>query len=108
MATARAPRRPESSRPSAADSPEGRQEQLARILRSETFQQADRLKRFLTFIVTEAIAGRQSDLKEYVIGAQVFRKEESFPYSFLHFGFIFGEVFKAAKQSFGTVTNGKV
>ncbi len=49
-----------------------------RILRSETFQQADRLKRFLTFVVTEAIAGRQAELKEYVIGVQVFRKEEEF------------------------------
>lgn len=55
-----------------------RQEQLTRILRSETFQQADRLKRFLTFVVTEAIAGRQEELKEYVIGVQVFRKEEGF------------------------------
>jgi TolB-like protein/Flp pilus assembly protein TadD len=55
-----------------------RQEQLARILRSETFQQADRLKRFLTFVVTEAISGRQEELKEYVIGVQVFRKEETF------------------------------
>jgi serine/threonine-protein kinase len=54
------------------------QDELARILRSETFQQADRLKRFLTFIVSEAIAGRQTQLKEYVIGVQVFRKEESF------------------------------
>jgi hypothetical protein len=33
--------------------------QLARILKSGTFEQADRLKRFLTFIVTEAIAGRR-------------------------------------------------
>jgi len=55
-----------------------RHEQLARILRSETFQQADRLKRFLTFVVSEAISGRQEELKEYVIGVQVFRKEESF------------------------------
>ncbi len=55
-----------------------RQEQLARILRSETFQQADRLKRFLTFVVSEAVAGRQAELKEYVIGVQVFRKEEGF------------------------------
>lgn len=53
-------------------------EQLERILRSETFQQADRLKRFLAFIVEEAMGGRQAELKEYVIGAQVFRKEESF------------------------------
>jgi serine/threonine-protein kinase len=55
-----------------------REEQLTRILRSETFQQADRLKRFLTFVVTEAINGRQDALKEYVIGVQVFRKEDSF------------------------------
>jgi TolB-like protein/Flp pilus assembly protein TadD len=59
-------------------SDKARHEQLARILRSESFQQADRLKRFLTFVVTEAIAGRQAELKEYVIGVQVFRKEESF------------------------------
>ena len=62
----------------AAASDPSRQEQLARILRSETFQQADRLKRFLTFVVTEAINGRQEELKEYVIGVQVFRKEEGF------------------------------
>src|SRR2546425_7323828 len=53
-------------------------EELDRLLRSETFQQADRLKRFLTFIVTEAVAGRGTELKEYVIGVQVFRKEDSF------------------------------
>jgi serine/threonine-protein kinase len=53
-------------------------EELERLLHSETFQQADRLKRFLTFIVTEALAGRGPDLKEYVIGVQVFRKEDSF------------------------------
>jgi TolB-like protein/Flp pilus assembly protein TadD len=52
--------------------------QLRRILRSETFHQCDRLKRFLTFIVQETAAGRASDLKEYVIGVQVFRKEDSF------------------------------
>ena len=53
-------------------------EQLQRILASATFQQGDRLKRFLTFIVNEAIAGRRNELKEYVIGVQVFGKEESF------------------------------
>ncbi len=34
-------------------------DQLSAFSRSATFQQADRLKRFLTFIVNEAIAGRQ-------------------------------------------------
>ena len=53
-------------------------EELERVLRSATFQQADRLKRFLTFIVGEATGGRGTELKEYVIGVQVFRKEDSF------------------------------
>ncbi|MEO8483029.1 MAG: tetratricopeptide repeat protein [Acidobacteriota bacterium] len=60
------------------DFPTRVREQLERILRSETFQQADRLKHFLTFIVGEAAGGRQTNLKEYVVGVQVFRKEESF------------------------------
>lgn len=53
-------------------------EALSRILASPTFQQGDRLKRFLTFIVQEAIAGHRNELKEYVIGVQVFGKEDSF------------------------------
>jgi TolB-like protein/Tfp pilus assembly protein PilF len=53
-------------------------DQLQRILASTTFQQVDRLKRFLTFIVGEAIEGRRHELKEYVIGVQVFGKEDSF------------------------------
>jgi len=53
-------------------------QQLDRILNSPTFQQVDRLKRFLTFITTEALVGRSDQLKEYVIGVQVFGKEDSF------------------------------
>jgi TolB-like protein/Flp pilus assembly protein TadD len=53
-------------------------EQLQRIIGSATFQPVDRLKRFLTFIVNEALEGRRKDLKEYVIGVQVFGKEDSF------------------------------
>jgi TolB-like protein/Flp pilus assembly protein TadD len=52
--------------------------QLNRILASKTFGQVDRLKRFVSFIVQEAVAGRGGDLKEYVIGVQVFGKESSF------------------------------
>ncbi len=55
-----------------------RRQQLERILASPTFQQVDRLKRFLSFIVTETIAGRGDQLKEYVVGVQVFGKESSF------------------------------
>jgi serine/threonine-protein kinase len=54
------------------------QDQLARLLASRTFQQVDRLKRFARFIVTETLAGRGADLKEYVIGVQVFEREDSF------------------------------
>jgi len=53
-------------------------EHLERILASQTFQQGDRLKRFLTFIVTEAMAGRRHELKEYIIGVEVFGKEDTF------------------------------
>ena len=54
------------------------QEQLDRLLASATFQQVDRLKRFLCFIVQEALAGRSDQLKEYTVGVQVFGKDESF------------------------------
>ena len=53
-------------------------DQLQRMLASTTFQQVDRLKRFLTFIVGEALEGRRNELKEYVIGVQVFGKEDAF------------------------------
>jgi serine/threonine-protein kinase len=54
------------------------QAQLNRILASKTFAQVDRLKRFLSFIVEEAVAGHAGDLKEYVVGMQVFGKEPGF------------------------------
>jgi serine/threonine-protein kinase len=53
-------------------------QQLERVLTSVTFRQVDRLKRFLNFIVTESLAGRGDQLKEYVIGVQVFDKDSSF------------------------------
>jgi serine/threonine-protein kinase len=53
-------------------------QQLARILGSKTFSQVERLKRFISFIVGETVGGRGGELKEYVIGVQVFGKEPSF------------------------------
>jgi serine/threonine-protein kinase len=53
-------------------------EQLNRILSSKAFRQADRLKRFLSFIVDETIAGRGERLKEFVVGVEVFEKPDSF------------------------------
>ncbi len=52
--------------------------ELARVLGSQTFRQVERLKRFLNFVVTEATSGRGDQLKEYVIGVQVFDKQSSF------------------------------
>src|SRR5437868_4258550 len=51
---------------------------LTRLLAGATFQQVDRLRRFLEFIVTETLAGRGNNLKEYVIGVHVFDKESTF------------------------------
>ena len=61
-----------------AAAPSKVEEQLERVLTSVTFRQVDRLKRFLNFIVSEALAGRGDQLKEYVIGVQVFDKDSSF------------------------------
>ena len=48
------------------------------MLGSATFRQVDRLKRFLSFIALETLQGHGDQLKEYVIGVQVFDKESSF------------------------------
>ena len=53
-------------------------QQLDRIGASATFQQVDRLKRFLSFVVLKTASGRATQLKEYVIGVQVFDKDASF------------------------------
>src|SRR3954462_4105172 len=53
-------------------------EQLDRVLASRPFRQVDRLRRFLSFVVAETLAGRGDQLKEYVIGVQVFDKDSSF------------------------------
>ncbi len=60
------------------DSDRANRQQLERILASPTFQPVDRLKRFLGFIVLETLAGRSDQLKEYVVGVEVFGKESSF------------------------------
>jgi len=53
-------------------------QQLDRILASKTFRQVDRLQRFLGFIVSETMAGHGDNLKEFLIGIEVFGKEASF------------------------------
>jgi TolB-like protein len=61
-----------------SDAGEKAASQLNRILASKAFRQADRLKRFLGFIVEETIAGRGERLKEFVVGVEVFGKDDSF------------------------------
>ena len=53
-------------------------EHLEHVLGSHSFEQADRLKRFLSFVVNETLSGRGDQLKEFLIGVEVFDKESSF------------------------------
>ena len=52
--------------------------QLEKILASEAFARADRMSRFLRFIVQETLKGRGAQLKEYLIGVEVFDRESSY------------------------------
>src|ERR1039457_112539 len=52
--------------------------QLDLILAMKSFRQVDRLQRFLSFIVNETLAGPGDNLKEFLIGVEVFGKEDSF------------------------------
>ena len=52
--------------------------QLERVLSSKTLVHSPQLCRFLRFIVEQEIAGQADQLKEYVLGLQVLRKDESF------------------------------
>lgn len=45
---------------------------LARILASKSFAGSDRLKEFLTFVVRQSLEGKGDELKEVVIGTELF------------------------------------
>jgi TolB-like protein/Tfp pilus assembly protein PilF len=49
--------------------------ELARLLESPIFAQSERLERFLRFTVEAALAGRADQLKEYVIGTEVYDRK---------------------------------
>lgn len=53
-------------------------EQLKRVLASPHFSETTRMKRFLTHLVNEALAGRADDLKGYALGVDVFDKPDDF------------------------------
>jgi TolB-like protein len=53
-------------------------EQLARILASETFANTGRLSRLLRYVVERTLAGEGDQLKEYVLGAEVFDRGDQY------------------------------
>jgi hypothetical protein len=63
---------------SKSPSPEAVGIQLSKILQSDGFVNAERMKRFLQFVVEETLAGRAGQLCEYTIGLSVFGREEAF------------------------------
>ncbi|NWF85498.1 MAG: hypothetical protein HXY18_16915 [Bryobacteraceae bacterium] len=56
------------------ESGEAAQEQVARILRSDTLRQAAALKKLLAYLAEKSLSGEASQLKEYSIGMDVFGK----------------------------------
>lgn len=52
--------------------------QLERILASAPFQRSKRLSQFLRFAVTQTVEGHAEELKEYLIGTEVFERGSSF------------------------------
>lgn len=52
--------------------------QLRKILSSRAFSRSERLARFLTFTLEQMLAGRGQELKEFVIGVEVFDKNEKY------------------------------
>jgi hypothetical protein len=52
--------------------------QLTKILDSEAFRDAHRLKRFLEYIVVATLTHRSDCLKEFLLGVEVFEKPPSF------------------------------
>lgn len=52
--------------------------ELERILRSRVFVHSHRIRRFLQFVVEECLLGQHHRLKEYLIGLEVFNRQEAF------------------------------
>jgi tetratricopeptide (TPR) repeat protein len=71
--------RPAAARASAAPvDDETIERELGRILASPSFASSERLKRFLSFIVEETVAGRAETLKEYTVGVRVYDRGDGF------------------------------
>src|ERR1051325_6392012 len=53
-------------------------EQLRRICQSRGFASAESLRRFLSFIIEKSLQGQGQEIKEYLIGVEVFDRGERF------------------------------
>ena len=54
------------------------QAQLEKILCANSFASAESLRRLLRFVVERSLQGRSEELKEYVLGVEVFDRGEQF------------------------------
>jgi TolB-like protein len=54
------------------------QAELSRIFMSGAFTNADRMKRFLKYVVEQSLHGNDADLSEYGIGLQVYDRDDTF------------------------------
>jgi TolB-like protein len=59
-------------------SPDEIRQQLDRLLASEGFANTERMRGFLRYVVNRALAGESSQIKEYVIGIEVFGRDQSY------------------------------
>lgn len=59
-------------------SPEAVRTQTERILASRAFARSPRISRFLTFVIEQTLKGQEDKLKEYLLGVEVFSRQESF------------------------------
>jgi serine/threonine-protein kinase len=62
----------------ATASPDEVRQELQRILSSEAFANAVRARRFLTYVVEEALQGRNDEIKESVLAIEVFDRPADF------------------------------
>jgi Tol biopolymer transport system component len=53
-------------------------DQLARILASDILAGAERLRRFLSFVIEETLEGRSAQIKEYVVGVEVYGRPDTY------------------------------
>src|SRR6476620_365489 len=61
-----------------ADASQAVRDQLQRILASPDFAVTERLKRFLSYVVDEALEGRGDRIKAYTVATDVFGRDTSF------------------------------